>query len=145
MAAGIWAGGEWIGWGTQNRELPLRKIEPGHYELKMVDGMANMYLAMAAVLASGLQGIRTGKKLVHRDCPFDASTVSASEREKYGITQQLPKSLRQALANFRDDEVLQRLLGEDFSYNYIAVKEAEVEQMENMSPEQARTWLIERY
>ncbi len=38
---GCWAGGRWVGWGTQNRETPLRKIEDSHWELKMFDGLAN--------------------------------------------------------------------------------------------------------
>lgn len=145
VAAGIWAGGEWVGWGTQNREMPLRKIEPGHYELKTVDGLANMYLAMATILGSGLQGIRTGQKLVHKDCPIDASTVSQSEREKYGITDQLPSSLEQALAALEADEALQGLLGTELCGNYIAVRKAEAETFRSLSPERARTWLMERH
>lgn len=68
VKGGLWAGSEWVTWGTQNRESPIRKISPGHWEIKSLDGMANMYLAMAAFIASGYLGLKSNKPLVHKDC-----------------------------------------------------------------------------
>jgi glutamine synthetase len=73
MVPGIWAGGEWVSWGTQNREVPLRRVEDGHYELKCVDGLANMYFAMAALLGSGMLGVMEDMKLTLKDCPGNPS------------------------------------------------------------------------
>jgi glutamine synthetase len=73
VAPGIWSGGEWVAWGTQNRETPLRKIDAGHFELKMVDGLANMYFAAAALLGAGLWGVSTEQQLRMRDCPRESA------------------------------------------------------------------------
>lgn len=69
VASGIWSGSEWVAWGTQNRETPLRKISPGHWEVKCLDGLANMYFAMAALLATGYLGVNGNKPLTLKDCP----------------------------------------------------------------------------
>lgn len=68
VQSGLWAGSEWVAWGTQNRETPIRKISPGHWEVKSVDGLANMYLAMAALVAAGLTGLRREMSLDVKDC-----------------------------------------------------------------------------
>jgi glutamine synthetase len=64
-----WAGGVWIAWGTQNREVPLRKSEERRWEIRCLDGFANMYLVLGAVVAAGLLGLREGMKLSIKDCP----------------------------------------------------------------------------
>lgn len=63
-----WSGGTWVAWGTQNRETPLRKIAPGRWEFKSLDGTANMYLALAAVIAAGLLGVAERLELKCKDC-----------------------------------------------------------------------------
>lgn len=68
VKSGIWAGSEWVTWGTQNRETPIRKIGPGHWEFKSLDGLANMYLAMSAVVAAGYLGVSQAKPLTLKDC-----------------------------------------------------------------------------
>jgi glutamine synthetase len=68
VKAGLWAGSEWVTWGTQNREAPIRKISPGHWEVKSLDGLANMYLAMSAFLAAGYAGVKEDMPLTVKDC-----------------------------------------------------------------------------
>lgn len=68
LQPGIWAGSEWIAWGFQNREAPVRKIEDRHWEFKSVDGLANPYLAVAALLAGGYIGINRNMELRMKDC-----------------------------------------------------------------------------
>jgi glutamine synthetase len=41
--------GVWIGFGTENRDLPVRKITDEHREFRFADCTANFYLFMAAV------------------------------------------------------------------------------------------------
>ena len=77
LASGIWSGGEYVAWGSQNREMPLRKIEDGHYELKCCDGLANMYFGMAALLGSGLLGVMEDMKLTLKDCPGKSSSAES--------------------------------------------------------------------
>lgn len=56
---GAWTGGTWCAWGEENRDAPLRRIDAklAHWELKAFDGLANPYLAVAAVLIAGGIGV----------------------------------------------------------------------------------------
>lgn len=145
VQGGIWAGGEWVAWGYQNKETPLRKIEDGHYELKTVDGLSNVYLAMAALLIAGLDGVRQGMPLTHKDCPFDPNQLTTQQRKEYGITTELPKTLQHALESLQVDAVLTRGLGQRFVENYIAVKQSEMAMLKAMEEDERRRWMIERY
>ncbi|OQE30870.1 hypothetical protein PENFLA_c002G04420 [Penicillium flavigenum] len=51
------AAGAWIGFGTDNRDLPVRKISDQHWEFRMMDSTANPYLFTAAILLAGLDGL----------------------------------------------------------------------------------------
>lgn len=166
VKGGLWAGSEWVTWGTQNRETPIRKISPGHFEIKSLDGLANMYLAMAAFIASGYLGLRENKPLVHKDCACkplisyfflyslnhvanvsidDASTLNDSGRAALGITTQIPKSLHQSLSAVEADTALQSLLGNETVRNYVIVKRAESKKLNGMDEVTRRMWLMERY
>lgn len=145
IASGVWSGSEWVTWGTQNREAPIRKIGPGHWELKQVDGLANMYLAMAALLAGGYLGIAHSLSLVHEDCPVDASTLSSAGRQRLGITNRVPKTLEASLEALNEDDDMCAILGAGFVKKYIAVKRAEAEMLSSMGDDERRDWLLERY
>lgn len=141
----IWAGGEWITWGTQNKEVPIRKCGIGHWEFKACDGMGNMYLAMAALIAAGLEGLRNGVELTISDTGVDVSTLSSTERAELGITERLPNSLSQSTAALDKDQVLRQSLGNAVIDDYLAVKRAEKAQLDAMQKDARRTWLIARY
>lgn len=145
VQAGIWAGGEYVAWGSQNREVPLRKCGAGHWELKTVDGVGNTYLGVAALLASGLDGVRQRKKLWLRDCASDPSQMSEEGRREVGIQRMLPKGLKESLRMLERDRVLNGALGEEFVGDYVAVKRKEMEKLGGMVKEERRRWLIERY
>lgn len=145
VMAGIWAGGEWVTWGTQNREAPLRKCGAGHWELKVVDGTGNMYLSMAALLASGLYGLRLELELEHKDCTDDASLISEEQRAALGIRVRLPNTLEKSLAALERDAVVQEALGAGCVANYIAVKRAEIAKLRGFGDEKRRVWLMSRY
>lgn len=144
---GIWAGSEWVTWGFQNREAPVRKIEPGHWEFKPLDGVANMYLAMAALLAGGYIGLEEMLPLTVKECTVDAATLSHSERADLGITKQIPKTLEESLDDLELDESnsLSTLIGTELVKNYVTVKRAEIVRLREMPEEKRRMWLLERY
>ncbi|KAJ9607447.1 hypothetical protein H2200_008520 [Cladophialophora chaetospira] len=143
--AGIWAGGEYVCWGTQNKEVPLRKCGPGHYELKTNDGMGNSYLAMAALLAAGLHGLRQDLKLEHQDCTGDPTGIGEEERQKLGITTQLPNTLEKSLKALDRDKVLRRALGYAVVDDYLAVSESLMEKCRGFGDVKRRLWLMARY
>lgn len=145
IASGVWAGGEWITWGTQNREVPLRKCGTAHWELKTVDGIANMYLAMAALLAAGLDGLHKRMALTQKDTLIDASTMSEQERRSHGITEKLPNTLTKSMEALSKNGVLKEMIGWRLVNDYLAIKTAEMEFLNGMDEQKRKVWLISRY
>lgn len=73
VADNSWTSGSWVAWGTQNRETPLRRVaapdgSSARWEVRCLDGMGNMYLALHVILRAGLQGLRDGTEMSLRDC-----------------------------------------------------------------------------
>ena len=141
----VWAGGTWVAWGTQNRETPLRKIEDSHWEMKCLDGLANNYLALGAILGAGMKGVLDGEHLTMADCQVDPATMDKGQRKEMGIEHQLPKSIYESLSCLREDKALREIMGEGVIEAYLAVKKAETEMLNAMGPDKMRHWLIERY
>lgn len=142
---GIWAGGEYVCWGTQNKEVPLRKCGPGHFELKTIDGIGNSYLSMAALLASGLHGLRQDLKLEHKDCAGDPTQIGEQERQTLGITVPLPNTLEKSLKALDKDRVLRRALGYAVVDDYLAVTESLMQKCRGFGDVKRRVWLMARY
>jgi glutamine synthetase len=71
VVADHWTGGVWVAWGTQNREVPVRKAGERRWEVRCLDGFANMYLAIGAVVAAGLLGLREQTEMTMKDCPCE--------------------------------------------------------------------------
>lgn len=145
VADGCWAGGRWVTWGSQNRETPLRKIAGSHWEIKCLDGLANVYLAMAAIISAGVEGVVAHESLDWKDCEKDPATLSAEERTKLGIEEPLPASLGEALEELAEDDGLGEMLGKEVVGRYIGVKKAEVDLLNGMEAGERRDWIIERY
>ncbi|PHH91208.1 hypothetical protein CDD83_1314 [Cordyceps sp. RAO-2017] len=145
LVDGSWAGGTWVAWGTQNREAPLRKIEGSHWELKCMDGLANPYLALSAILLAGLHGVRRGQELRWKDCGSEPASLSDEQRRRLGVEERLPSSVREALAALEEDVELGALLGQELVQRYVAVKRAETDLLESMDSEARRRWIMERY
>lgn len=145
MVDGCWAGGRWVTWGTQNRETPLRKCEDSHWEFKSLDGMANPYLAMAALLAAGSHGVRAQIPLTWGDCEIDPANLTKADRERLGVKDMLPADLSEALDALSADDEFIRLLNPQIVERYIAVKMAEMKLLEPLTTEQRRQWVLERY
>ncbi len=114
-------------YGGNNRTQMIRVPEPDRIEVRLMDGAANPYLAFAAMLACGLDGI---------DNEMDPGppnvdnlfTLSAAEVAERGIVT-LPPTLLHAADNLAASEVLGAGLGDtpDGAYRdyFAAVKRAE--------------------
>ncbi|KAF3004916.1 hypothetical protein E8E13_006837 [Curvularia kusanoi] len=75
-----WTGGTWVSWGTQNRECPLRRIEDGRWEIRCIDGLANMYFVMAGIIAAGILGLSsTSVNIQVTGQPHDQTVAGAIE------------------------------------------------------------------
>lgn len=136
-------------WGFDNREAAIRvPTHPGpgsptHVELKTVDASSNPYLALGAVLAAGLDGIRQGLQAPD-PVSVDPGTLPESERAALGIDA-LPTNLGESLGALRDDSVLLDALGADLSRAFLAVRQAEWDAMKDWPLEREVALLLDRY
>ncbi|PPJ57641.1 hypothetical protein CBER1_00243 [Cercospora berteroae] len=145
VADDSWTCGTWVAWGTNNRETPLRRVSDTRWEIRCLDGFANMYLALSALLSAGLNGMESSLQLELQDCKVNPTKLSDDGKKNLGIVQRVPKSIEQALAAMEADAELQSLLGREIAVNWLAVEKATVEMLAEMPEAQRRTWLMERY
>ena len=102
-----------IAWSVSNRSamirIPARRGVGTRCELRMPDPSCNPYLALAAIIAAGIDGIE--RNLVPP--PAIARNIyemSVRDRRKHKI-KELPYTLREALATLRKDRVVRDALG----------------------------------
>lgn len=98
-----------VSYGDNNRTQMLRICGPGHVEDRTVSAAVNPYLAFAAYIAAGMDGI------AHQYTPGDPNlgnlyTLTPSEVYKRGLST-LPQSLREALTALEQDVVIMEALG----------------------------------
>ncbi|MCW3063891.1 MAG: L-glutamine synthetase [Solirubrobacterales bacterium] len=112
-------------WGWDNRStfvrIPPERGAATRLEIRVGDGAANPYLAIASALAAGADGIR--RKL---DPP--APVVGDAYRaDPDAAGAQLPGALEDALDALEADAVLREALGDQIVDTFLAVKRFEVE------------------
>jgi glutamine synthetase len=98
----------YISYGDNNRSTMVR-IPGGRLELRLPDGACNPYLATAAVIAAGLDGIENN---IDPGAPKNENLYEYSEaRLKEEGIQILPQNLHEALLALEKDDVLRAALG----------------------------------
>lgn len=128
MTDGIWSGGTYISWGTENRESPVRLTNAAtpstrRFELRFIDGTANPYLSLAAIISAGLAGVRQKTKLEVKDCPGPPSAAEMSEegRQALGITKRMALTWDEARSNLDQSQLLRDNLGDEFVTKFLLV------------------------
>ncbi|KAK5173189.1 uncharacterized protein LTR77_003311 [Saxophila tyrrhenica] len=140
-----WTGGTWVAWGTENREVPLRKSDKLRWEVRCLDGCANMYLALTAIFAAGLAGVRSGKEVAMKDCLKNPTQLSPAEKEDLGITKKLPTTIAEAVEAAENDSELERAMPDGMLKHFLAMKKDEQKMLNEMDDGARRVWLMERY
>ena len=136
-------------WGMDNREAAIRvpsnpeTESPTHFELKTVDASANPYLALGAVIAAGLDGVRHCFEL-GEPVSIDPGHLSESERTTHGIDL-LPINLGLSIEQLSSDNILLDALGTELAQAYLAVRKAEWEALKDLELEEEVKLLLERY
>ena len=141
IAPGMWSSA-YISYGLDNREAAVRLASPvagaeatsANIELKPVDVTANPYLALAATLAAGMDGMERGLD-PGEPTMVNPATLGEEERVSRGILP-LPASLDEALDALEQDEVLIEALGEPLVRTHIAVARAQAEIARELSQEE---------
>ncbi|KAI0597290.1 protein fluG [Biscogniauxia sp. FL1348] len=131
--------GLWIGWGHQNRDLPVRRISDNRWELRFADCTANMYLLVAAVVRAGAAGMAQGAKPPRwKDCHKELGGLTEADLAAFGILERMPGSFAIALEAAKRDEDLKKWIGEEIFTQYVRLKEKEMEAMHTMTDETRR-------
>lgn len=133
----------YVAYGGNNRTVMLRVPEGGRIEHRGVDGSANPYLASAALLAAGLDGV---DRALEPGDPVadDLFALPPEEVAARGIAH-LPRTLDSALAELVTDSVLREALGRvrdgDYIDYFAGVKQAEF----NDYHAAVSQWEVDRY
>jgi glutamine synthetase len=129
----------YITYGSANRTQMIRVPGPGRIEIRMVDAAANPYLACAAILAAGLDGIdnKIDPGVPNQDNLYE---VPGEELHARGIGH-LPATLQAAIDALSHDDVVRNSLGAGYADYYIQVKTDEWESYHNSVSQ----WELDHY
>jgi glutamine synthetase len=132
-----------VAWSMRNRSpmirIPARRGTGTRVELRMPDPAANPYLALAVMLAAGLDGIET--KADSRE-PVNENIWEMSYREKRRLRiDDLPHNLEEACAELEKDEVIKGALGDHITGHFLAAKRQEWEEYIT----QVSAWELDNY
>ena len=132
-----------VAWSEKNRSpmirVPARRGVGTRCEVRMPDPSCNPYLALTAMLASGLDGIARGL-----DCgePVNRNIFTMSQREKRRLKiHTLPANLEEALDFLEKDTVLREALGDHIFDHFLYNKR--IEWAEYIK--EIHSWELERY
>lgn len=124
-----------LAWGYRNRSAVVRipyinSINDVRIEFRAPDPTANPYIAIAATLMAGLDGLR---RKLEPGVPMDVELYKLSERDirSRGL-KSLPRSLSEALDSLEaDNEYLKPVFPRELIEKYIEVKKAEARALES--------------
>ncbi len=116
-------------WSDANRSslirIPAARGLATRTELRNVDPCANPYLALACILACGLEGIKTvDEKDIIPPVKDNLFALSNEEIKKRKIVC-LPETLHAAIEDFQNSAILKEVLGTHLFPKYIEAKEKE--------------------
>ncbi len=119
----------YVCWGRVNRSALIRvpnvsagKWQSTRAELRCPDPSCNSYLAFAAMLRAGLDGMEKGLA-PPEPVDGDVYVFDGKDLAEKGIPS-LPETLKDALQEMRNDPVIRKALGDGFE-KYLAIKERE--------------------
>ncbi|WP_411842799.1 type I glutamate--ammonia ligase [Salinicoccus sp. HZC-1] len=134
---------KYIAWSGRNRtpllRIPSARGAATRAEVRSLDPSANPYLATAAVLKAGLDGI---KQEIELDTPVNQNIFKMSKKEReIENVEDLPTTLYTALKALKEDDVIQEALGEHIYKQFYKNKSVEW----NMYSSQISQWEIDEY
>jgi glutamine synthetase len=132
-----------VAWSLRNRSpmlrIPDRRAAGTRVEHRVPDPAANPYLALAVMLAAGLDGIET--EADWRE-PVNENIWEMSHREKRRLRiDDLPHDLNEACDELEKDSAMIAALGDHIATNFIAAKRQEWREYIT----QVTGWELERY
>lgn len=138
LSGATWAPA-YISYGDNNRTSMVR-VPYGRLELRLSDSSCNPYLATAAVMVAGLDGI---ERKLDPGPPHNINHYRYKEDalKEMGIGV-LPQTLSEALRELKEDSIFAEHLGQEFLQEYMELKEMEwVEYQRHVSDWEVRKYL----
>lgn len=122
----------WVGayqmWAYNNKESPVRLVEDRtNFEVKQLDGVSNVDIALAGVLLAGLKGIEEEMELPE---PVQCDPYTLPEKNR---PPRLPKSLEESLQEFENaykQKDLNVVFHEEMVHDMLLVKKEEIQYVE---------------
>jgi len=119
----------YVCWSDANRSsmirIPATRGSSTRTEIRCVDAAANPYLALAGILAAGLDGIMHVKDNELVPPVYDnIFSLSADQRAAQGIPN-MPDNLHEAIQEFKADPLMKEVLGDHAFGKYVEAKEIE--------------------
>lgn len=143
-----WAGA-YACYGFESREAAIRLIgsnkedlsQVDHFEVKIVDAIANPYLAVGALLAAGMAGVQRKCTLPE---PMTADPDSLAENER---PERLPQSLSEAIEAFqqRRAEFWDQVLSEQYAELLVSIRKAEGDYYGKLTRDEMVQQLVRRF
>jgi glutamine synthetase len=148
LVVGTRSGSSWapvyVSYGYNNRTQMLRIPDAGRVEDRTVDGSCNPYLAAAAVLAAGLDGIERGLDAGEPTTELNLHELTEERRKELGV-ELLPANLLDATRELEQCQVLRKAFGhtgrEDYVDYFVKTKREEWDDWHN----QVSKWEVDRY
>ena len=127
------------GRGCEIVHLGGKSIEGTRCEVRCPDPSSNTYLAFAAMIAAGLDGVEKGMTPAEpvEESLFEMDAARIAEK---GI-RELPGTLGEALDELERDEVIRDALGDHIFNHYVDAKRSEWDEYRT----QVSDWEVERY
>jgi glutamine synthetase len=128
----------YIAYGDNNRSAMLR-IPYGRVEIRIGDSSMNTYLATAAIIAAGLDGIE--RQLTATD-PINTNffILSPEQIDEMGVAR-LPENLGEAINELEKDSFFAETLGKELIQSFVAIKRDEWKRYHQYVSE----WEIKQY
>jgi glutamine synthetase len=131
-------------WSDSNRSsmirIPAARGGATRTEIRNVDPSANAYLALAAILLAGLEGIENKKDPLIGPVYDNIFELTREEREAQNIPN-LPENLKDAIKEMKKDPLILAVLGQHTFNKYLHAKELEWDAYRQVVSQ----WEIDRY
>lgn len=132
-----------IAWSERNRSplvrVPAKRGNSTRIEVRVPDPASNPYLALAVMLAAGLDGIENN---LTPPPSVNKNIFTMSQREKRRLRiEELPANLLEAVQNLEKNKVMREALGEHIFNHFVTAKKMEW----STYISQVHQWELDRY
>ena len=143
----------YVAWSKRNRSALVRvpafnpeNSEEARIEFRCPDPLCNPYLTFAVTFEAGIDGI---KRKIDPGDPIDLNIYHLTDEEKRKLNVKvLPTTLKEALENWKNDEICIKALGTNITDKYVDLKMKEWKEYEPNMPSdknEVTTWERQKY